>query len=77
MTHQLVESGPLAGGAIPVNTSGGLESEAIPSQRQGWSRSSNCPSNPLRRRLAAGADVRIAVAENAGGFVVDDTAAPS
>jgi acetyl-CoA acyltransferase len=64
------------GGKVPVNTSGGLESRGHPVAATGLAQIVELVQQ-LRHeagdRQVAGA--RIAVAENAGGFVVDDTAA--
>jgi acetyl-CoA acetyltransferase len=61
---------------VPVNTSGGLESRGHPVAATGLAQVIELV---MQIRHEAGerqvADVRIAVAENAGGFVVDDTAA--
>jgi acetyl-CoA acyltransferase len=75
--HRLVEDGTTsAGGAVPVNPSGGLESRGHPVAATGLAQ---VVELGLQLRGEAGdrqvADARIAVAENAGGFVVDDTAA--
>jgi acetyl-CoA acyltransferase len=63
-------------GKVPVNTSGGLESRGHPVAATGLAQIIELATQ-LRGeagdRQVAGA--RIAVAENAGGFVVDDTAA--
>jgi acetyl-CoA acyltransferase len=63
-------------GKVPVNTSGGLESRGHPVAATGLAQIVELVQQ-LRHeagdRQVAGA--RIAVAENAGGFVVDDTAA--
>ena len=63
-------------GKVPVNTSGGLESRGHPVAATGLAQIIELATQ-LRQeagqRQVAGA--RIAVAENAGGFVVDDTAA--
>jgi acetyl-CoA acetyltransferase len=63
-------------GAVPVNTSGGLESRGHPVAATGLAQIAELVA---QIRHEAGdrqvADARIAVAENAGGFVVDDTAA--
>jgi acetyl-CoA acyltransferase len=63
-------------GKVPVNTSGGLESRGHPVAATGLAQIIELVTQ-LRgeagSRQVAGA--RIAVAENAGGFVVDDTAA--
>ena len=63
-------------GRVPVNTSGGLESRGHPVAATGLAQIIEL-AQQLRHeageRQVAGA--RIAVAENAGGFVVDDTAA--
>ena len=74
---KLVESGATAlAGRIPVNTSGGLESRGHPVAATGLAQVIELVH---QIRCDAGErqvpDVRIAVAENAGGFVVDDTAA--
>ncbi len=64
------------GGKVPVNTSGGLESRGHPVAATGLAQIVELVQ---QLRHEAGdrqvADARIAVAENAGGFVVDDTAA--
>jgi acetyl-CoA acetyltransferase len=61
---------------VPVNTSGGLESRGHPVAATGLAQIIEL-AQQLRHeagdRQVTG--VRIAVAENAGGFVVDDTAA--
>jgi acetyl-CoA acyltransferase len=63
-------------GRVPVNTSGGLESRGHPVAATGLAQIIEL-AQQLRHeagdRQVTG--VRIAVAENAGGFVVDDTAA--
>lgn len=63
-------------GTVPVNTSGGLESRGHPVAATGLAQIIELVQ---QIRHEAGerqvADARIAVAENAGGFVVDDTAA--
>ena len=63
-------------GRVPVNTSGGLESRGHPVAATGLAQIIELVT---QIRHEAGerqvADARIAVAENAGGFVVDDTAA--
>jgi acetyl-CoA acyltransferase len=63
-------------GSVPVNTSGGLESRGHPVAATGLAQITELVQQ-LRHeagdRQVAG--VRIAVAENAGGFVADDTAA--
>jgi acetyl-CoA acyltransferase len=74
---QFVTSGASSrGGKVPVNTSGGLESRGHPVAATGLAQIVELVQQ-LRHeagdRQVAGA--RIAVAENAGGFVVDDTAA--
>jgi acetyl-CoA acyltransferase len=64
------------GGLIPVNTSGGLESRGHPVAATGLAQIAELVT---QLRGEAGdrqvGDARIAVAENAGGFAVDDTAA--
>jgi len=64
------------GGAVPVNTSGGLESRGHPVAATGLAQIFELVG---QLRQEAGdrqvPDVRVAVAENAGGYVVDDTAA--
>jgi acetyl-CoA acyltransferase len=64
------------GGKVPVNTSGGLESRGHPVAATGLAQIVELVQ---QLRHEAGdrqvADARVAVAENAGGFVVDDTAA--
>ena len=64
------------GGAVPVNTSGGLESRGHPVAATGLAQIFELVG---QLRHEAGdrqvPDVRVAVAENAGGYVVDDTAA--
>jgi acetyl-CoA acyltransferase len=63
-------------GKVPVNTSGGLESRGHPVAATGLAQIIELATQ--LRGEAGGrqvADARIAVAENAGGFVVDDTAA--
>lgn len=63
-------------GRVPVNTSGGLESRGHPVAATGLAQIIELAT---QIRHEAGerqvADARIAVAENAGGFVIDDTAA--
>jgi acetyl-CoA acyltransferase len=63
-------------GSVPVNTSGGLESRGHPVAATGLAQIIELVQ---QIRHEAGdrqvSDVRIAVAENAGGFAVDDTAA--
>lgn len=63
-------------GRVPVNTSGGLESRGHPVAATGLAQIIELTA---QIRHEAGdrqvGDVRIAVAENAGGFAVDDTAA--
>jgi acetyl-CoA acetyltransferase len=63
-------------GRLPVNTSGGLESRGHPVAATGLAQVTELV---IQIRYEAGArqvgEVRIGVAENAGGFVVDDTAA--
>jgi acetyl-CoA acetyltransferase len=63
-------------GAVPVNTSGGLESRGHPVAATGLAQISELVTQ-LRHEAGARqvAGARIAVAENAGGFAVDDTAA--
>ena len=64
------------GGTVPVNTSGGLESRGHPVAATGLAQI--CELVWQLRREAGDRqvpDARIAVAENAGGYVVDDTAA--
>jgi acetyl-CoA acetyltransferase len=63
-------------GRVPVNTSGGLESRGHPVAATGLAQIIELATqlrHEAGERQVAGA--RIAVAENAGGFVVDDTAA--
>lgn len=64
------------GGRIPVNVSGGLESRGHPVGATGCAQLAELVT---QLRGEAGArqvpDARIGVAENAGGFAVDDTAA--
>jgi acetyl-CoA acyltransferase len=64
------------GGGVPVNTSGGLESRGHPVAATGLAQIAELVT---QLRQDAGdrqvQDARIAVAENAGGFAVDDTAA--
>lgn len=64
------------GGEVPVNTSGGLESRGHPVAATGLAQIFELVE---QLRHDAGdrqvQDARIAVAENAGGYVVDDTAA--
>ena len=64
------------GGTVPVNTSGGLESRGHPVAATGLAQICELV---WQLRQDAGdrqvPDARIAVAENAGGYVVDDTAA--
>jgi len=63
-------------GRVPVNTSGGLESRGHPVAATGLAQIIELVQqirHEAGERQVAGA--RIAVAENAGGFVVDDTAA--
>jgi acetyl-CoA acetyltransferase len=63
-------------GKVPVNTSGGLESRGHPVAATGLAQIIELATqlrHEAGERQVAGA--RIAVAENAGGFVVDDTAA--
>jgi acetyl-CoA acyltransferase len=63
-------------GRVPVNTSGGLESRGHPVAATGLAQIIELVQQIRQEagdRQVAGA--RIAVAENAGGFVVDDTAA--
>lgn len=63
-------------GKVPVNTSGGLESRGHPIAATGLAQIIELATqlrHEAGERQVAGA--RIAVAENAGGFVVDDTAA--
>jgi acetyl-CoA acyltransferase len=63
-------------GRVPVNTSGGLESRGHPVAATGLAQIVELVQqlrDEAGDRQVAGA--RIAVAENAGGFVVDDTAA--
>jgi acetyl-CoA acyltransferase len=64
------------GGTVPVNTSGGLESRGHPVAATGLAQVAELVAQ-LRQdagdRQVRGA--RIAVAENAGGYAVDDTAA--
>ena len=61
---------------MPVNTSGGLESRGHPVAATGLAQIFELVG---QLRHEAGdrqvPDVRVAVAENAGGYVVDDTAA--
>jgi acetyl-CoA acyltransferase len=63
-------------GTVPVNTSGGLESRGHPVAATGLAQIAELTA---QLRHEAGdrqvSDVRVAVAENAGGFAVDDTAA--
>ena len=63
-------------GKVPVNTSGGLESRGHPVAATGLAQIIELATQ-LRQEAGQRqvADARIAVAENAGGFVVDDTAA--
>jgi acetyl-CoA acetyltransferase len=65
-----------AGGTAPVNTSGGLESRGHPVAATGLAQIFELVE---QLRHEAGdrqvPDARIGVAENAGGYVVDDTAA--
>ena len=63
-------------GRVPVNTSGGLESRGHPVAATGLAQIIELVQQ-IRHEAGARqvADVRIGVAENAGGFVVDDTAA--
>jgi acetyl-CoA acyltransferase len=63
-------------GKVPVNTSGGLESRGHPVAATGLAQIIELATQ-LRQEAGERqvADARIAVAENAGGFVVDDTAA--
>jgi acetyl-CoA acyltransferase len=63
-------------GRVPVNTSGGLESRGHPVAATGLAQIIEL-AQQLRHEAGDRqvADARIAVAENAGGFVVDDTAA--
>ena len=63
-------------GKVPVNTSGGLESRGHPVAATGLAQIIELATQ-LRHEAGERqvADARIAVAENAGGFVVDDTAA--
>jgi acetyl-CoA acyltransferase len=74
---QFVTSGASSlSGKVPVNTSGGLESRGHPVAATGLAQIIELATQ--LRGEAGGrqvADARIAVAENAGGFVVDDTAA--
>jgi acetyl-CoA acetyltransferase len=63
-------------GTVPVNTSGGLESRGHPVAATGLAQIIELVAQI--RHEAGGRQVpraRIAVAENAGGFAVDDTAA--
>ena len=64
------------GGALPVNTSGGLESRGHPVAATGLAQVfelvAQLRGEAGRRQVP---DARFAVAENVGGFVVDDTAA--
>jgi acetyl-CoA acetyltransferase len=63
-------------GTVPVNTSGGLESRGHPVAATGLAQITELVTQIRQEagdRQVAGA--RIAVAENAGGFAVDDTAA--
>ncbi|HUN34322.1 MAG TPA: thiolase family protein [Trebonia sp.] len=63
-------------GTVPVNTSGGLESRGHPVAATGLAQIIELVAqirHEAGERQVAGA--RIAVAENAGGFAVDDTAA--
>jgi acetyl-CoA acyltransferase len=63
-------------GRVPINTSGGLESRGHPVAATGLAQIIELTA---QIRHEAGdrqvGDVRVAVAENAGGFAVDDTAA--
>jgi len=63
-------------GTVPVNTSGGLESRGHPVAATGLAQIIELTAQ--LRHEAGGrqvSDARVAVAENAGGFAVDDTAA--
>ena len=63
-------------GQVPVNTSGGLESRGHPVAATGLAQIAELVQqvrNDAGQRQVQ--DVRVAVAENAGGFAVDDTAA--
>jgi acetyl-CoA acyltransferase len=64
------------GGEVPVNTSGGLESRGHPVAATGLAQIFELVEQ-LRHEAGDRQvhDARIAVAENAGGYVVDDTAA--
>ena len=64
------------GGTLPVNTSGGLESRGHPVAATGLAQIFELVGQ-LRHEADERQvpDARVAVAENAGGFVVDDTAA--
>lgn len=74
---RFAESGASSlGGAMPVNTSGGLESRGHPVAATGLAQIVELVA---QLRQDAGdrqiQDARVAVAENAGGYAVDDTAA--
>jgi acetyl-CoA acyltransferase len=74
---QFVTSGASSlAGRVPVNTSGGLESRGHPVAATGLAQIVELATQ-LRGEAGSRqvAEARIAVAENAGGFVVDDTAA--
>lgn len=75
--HRLVESGATSlGGSIPVNTSGGLESRGHPVAATGLAQLIELTQQ--LRGDAGGRQVenaQIGLAENAGGFAKDDTAA--
>jgi acetyl-CoA acetyltransferase len=73
----LVENGDTTrGGRIPVNPSGGLESRGHPVAATGGAQICELV-NQLRGEAGAGQveGARVALAENAGGFAKDDTAA--
>jgi acetyl-CoA acyltransferase len=74
---RFAESGASSlGGVVPVNTSGGLESRGHPVAATGLAQTIELVG---QLRQDAGPrqvkDARVAVAENAGGYAVDDTAA--
>ena len=72
----VIEGVTALGGTLPVNTSGGLESRGHPVAATG---AAQIAELVMQLRGEAGArqvaDARYALAENAGGFAVDDTAA--
>jgi acetyl-CoA acetyltransferase len=73
----LVQEGATSlGGRLPVNTSGGLESRGHPVAATGLAQVAELVT---QLRGEAGerqvADAQVGLAENAGGFAVDDTAA--